>query len=295
MPSAHGEFPARRKPCSIASKRFESMAQKLRLAVLLSGSGTNLQALLDRSASGTLKAQVAVVVSDRPGAHGLKRAELANIPTRIIDYRALMEKGRDEWERLQLPVDLRELDEAQQILHFPDVSKRLGRLAGMVLAEDEMIRHLNAFQPDCIVLAGFMRLLSPYFLRHYNRDGAWRVLNIHPSLLPAFPGQRGYEDTFDYGVKWGGVTVHFADEGEDTGPILAQAVYPVWPDEDLDSLRKRGLQLEYALYAQCINWLASGQVRFFESSHGRTIVKIIDPNYPRILKDWAISAFSGKT
>ncbi len=271
------------------------MAQKLRLAVLLSGSGTNLQSFLDRSASGTLNAQVVVVVSDRPGVHGLKRGELANIPTRVIDYGAHLERGREDWERLELPVDLRKLDEVQQILHFSDDAKRLGRLAGLVLAEDEMIRQVDAFQPDYIVLAGFMRLLSPYFLRHYNRGDMWRVLNIHPSLLPAFPGQRGYEDTFHYGVKWGGVTVHFADEGEDTGPIFAQAVYPVWPNDDLESLRRRGLQLEYAVYAQCINWLASGQVRFSRSSRGRTTVEILDPKYPEILKAWSVLACSDET
>ena len=84
--------------------------------------------------------------------------------------------------------------------------------------------------------------------------------NIHPALLPAFPGEHGYEETFAYGVKWGGVTVHFADEGEDTGPIIAQGVYPVWAYHDLGTVRARGLQLEYEIYAQCMNWLACGQV-----------------------------------
>ncbi len=268
------------------------MHKKLRLAVLLSGSGTNLQAILDRSARGSLDAEVVVTAADRSDAYGLYRAEKANVPTRVIDYRIHMETGQKEWERLSLPVDLKELDRTQKILKIADLSERLKRLAGLVLAEQEMIRQLDPFEPDYIILAGFMRLLSPYFLRHYNQEKSWRVVNIHPALLPAFPGRHGYEDTFGYGVRWGGVTVHFADEGEDTGPILAQAVYPVWPHDHLGSIKKRGLSLEYAVYGQCINWLARGQFRIQESPNGRSRVQITDPEYPEILKRWVSSAFS---
>ncbi len=267
------------------------MPEKLRLAVLLSGGGTNLQAILDRSARGALDAEVVVVAADRFGTCGLTRGETANVPSRVIDYRAHMEKGRIGWKQLSLPVDLEELDKAQKILRISDVSRRLERLAGLVLAEQEMIRQLDPFEPDYIILAGFMRLLSPYFLRHYNQGRAWRVVNIHPALLPAFPGRCGYEDTFGYGVRWGGVTVHFADEGEDTGPILAQAVYPIWPHDDVGSIKKRGLELEYAVYGQSINWLARRQFLVRESSDGRCTVQITDPKYAEILKGWVSSSF----
>ncbi len=268
------------------------MTKKLRLAVLLSGGGTNLQALLDKSLSGKLNAEVVVVASDRPGALGLARAERAQVPTHIIDYAVHMEQGRREWAGAGLPVDLEELDKIQKILRISDASKRLQRLAGLVLAEQEIIRRIDPYQPDYIILAGFMRLLSPYFLRHYNRGGDWRVLNIHPALLPAFPGQHGYEDTFRYGVRWGGITVHFADEGEDTGPILAQAVYPIWPEDDVNAIRKRGLELEHDVYAQCINWLALGQIQLLKEPGGHIRVKIMDPRYPEILKNWVLDAFA---
>ncbi len=173
-----------------------------------------------------------------------------------------------------------------------DPDKLRQRLAKLVLAEDELLRALERYQPDYVCLAGFMRLVSPYFLGHYNREGQWRVVNIHPALLPAFPGSHGYEDTFGYGCKWGGITVHFADEGEDTGPIIAQAVYPIWPDDDLERVRKRGLALEYEVYAQCINWLAGGQVESYRGPNDTTLTRITDPAYGTILKRWMEQAFS---
>ena len=267
--------------------------RKIRLAVLVSGGGTNLQALLDRSAAGTLHAEVAVVVSDRPDAYGLVRAEGAGVPCHVVEYKACLERVRDlDPGAISLPVDLHELDSRQKILRDGDPIRRLRRLAGLVLAETELLRILDAYQPDTICLAGFMRLLSPYFLSHYNKEDDWRVLNIHPALLPAFPGEHGYEETFAYGVKWGGVTVHFADEGEDTGPIIAQGVYPVWGDDDLDALRARGLQLEYEIYAQCINWLACGQVQIQRGADGRVRTAIHDPAYADILKSWVQKCFS---
>lgn len=270
-----------------------SPARKLRLAVLVSGGGTNLQALLDRSAAGTLHADVAVVVGDRPDAYGLVRAERAGVPHHVVDYKACLQSVRDlDPEAISLPVDLHELDSRQKILRDGDPIRRLRRLASLVLAETELLSILDAYRPDTICLAGFMRLLSPYFLSHYNKEDDWRVLNIHPALLPAFPGEHGYEETFAYGVKWGGVTVHFADEGEDTGPILAQGVYPVWGDDDLDALRARGLQLEYEIYAQCINWLACGQVQMQRRADGRVRTVIRDPAYPDILRNWLQKSFS---
>jgi phosphoribosylglycinamide formyltransferase-1 len=130
-----------------------------------------------------------------------------------------------------------------------------------------------------------MRLVTPYFIGRFS-SGQLRVLNIHPALLPCFPGRSGYEDTFEYGCKWGGITVHFADEGEDTGPIICQAVYPIWPGDDIDKIRERGLQLEYEIYSQAINWLSQGYVSFKSVPGGRTRVDITDPEYGGILKSW---------
>jgi phosphoribosylglycinamide formyltransferase-1 len=278
--------------------------RKLRLAVLLSGGGTNLQALLDRFASGVLKGEVAAVVSDRPDAYGLVRAQNAGVDTHVVDYGRYAVRDAAELAGLAdgaaksggLPVDLEELDQSQKIIRIPDRTKRLLRLAGLVRAEQALISLLEPYEPDYVCLAGYMRLVSPHFLNHYNRRDRWRVLNIHPALLPAFPGQHGYEDTFAYGCKWGGITVHFVDEGEDSGPVIAQAVYPIWPRDDIEQVRARGLKLEYEVYSQCINWLAAGQVEV-ERGGGTvgagitTRVHITDPSYADIVRGWTRMAF----
>jgi phosphoribosylglycinamide formyltransferase 1 len=264
-------------------------ARKLRLAVLISGGGTNLQAMIDRSVAGTLNAEIVVVLSDRPGAFGLERAARANIPAFHVDYKAFHKHAPMEFEKVQLPVDLADLDRRQKIVKNPGQIERRARLARLVLAEHELIRIIDSYRPDYICLAGFMRLLTPYFINHFNAGGL-RIINIHPALLPSFPGQHGYEDTFEYGCKWGGITVHFADEGEDAGPIIAQAVYPIWPDDDIGKIRGRGLLIEYEVYSQVINWLAQGNVALKSSPSGRTRVEITDPNYDGILASWVAKA-----
>ncbi len=263
--------------------------RKLRLAVLISGAGTNLQAMIDRSAAGTLNAEVVVVLSDRPGAFGLKRAAGANIPAFHVDYKAFPEHAPMDLEKVELPVDIADLDRRQKIVKNPDPIERRARLARLVLAEHELIRIIDSYSPDYVCLAGFMRLVTPYFINHFNAGGP-RILNIHPALLPSFPGQRGYEDTFEYGCRWGGITVHFADEGEDTGPIIAQAVYPIWPDDDIEKIRERGLSLEYEVYSQAINWLAQADVALKRAPDGRMRVEITDPNYAGIVAGWVAKA-----
>jgi phosphoribosylglycinamide formyltransferase 1 len=265
--------------------------KKLRLAVLVSGSGTNLQAMLDRAKVGELAAEVVVVASDRPDAYGLERAQSAGIPVHVVDYQGFFRPEREvqallERVRRECSVDIVELDRRQRILRDADTSRRQGRLVRLVLAEHALIELLDRYHPDYVCLAGFMRLLTPFFLNHYNKSDDYRVINIHPALLPAFAGQHGYEDTLAYGCKWGGVTVHFADEGEDSGPIIAQAVYPVWPDDDVETVRKRGLQIEYALYAQCINWIAAGQLLVRRGTDGRPRVAITDSAYREVLESW---------
>jgi phosphoribosylglycinamide formyltransferase-1 len=259
--------------------------EKLRLAVLVSGGGTNLQALLDRVAEGFLAAEIVVVVSDRPDAYGLVRAKKSGVPAHVIEYGTRAQQGEEALEGIS-GVDFEDLDRRQRILTHPDREVRMKRLVRLVRAEQELIRALSSYAPDYICLAGYMRLVTPFFLDHFNREGQYRVLNIHPALLPAFPGGHGYEDTFAYGCKWGGVTVHFVDEGEDSGPIIAQAVYPIWPEDDLKAVRERGLQLEYEMYSQCIDWLAKGQVEIQQNQGGRPRVLIKDPMYSVILQDW---------
>ncbi len=226
------------------------------------------------------------MVSDRADAFGLERASLAGIPNYVVDYAKYRRLSVQALTGIQFPVDLAALDRAQRILRHPDPVTRILQLSRLVLAEQELIGKLALHRPDVICLAGFMRLVTPYFLSHYNTTEEMRVLNIHPALLPAFPGQHGYEDTFAYGCKWGGVTVHFVDEGEDSGPVIAQAVYPIWPWDDVAAVRKRGLQLEYEVYAQCINWLAAGQIKMLRPPAGRVKVEVCDQRYQAVMKNW---------
>jgi phosphoribosylglycinamide formyltransferase 1 len=265
--------------------------KRLRLAILISGSGTNLQAMLDRIKTRSLAAEVVVVASDRADAFGLERARNAGIPIHVVEYSALLRSDQKFNSLLgqvqsECSVDLIALDERQQILRDADPDRRRERLARLVLAEHALIQLLDRYEPDYICLAGFMRLLTPFFLGHYNRGESYRVINIHPALLPAFPGQHGYQDTFTYGCKWGGITVHFADEGEDTGPIIAQAVYPIWPGDDVDAVRNRGLRIEYEIYAQCLNWIAREQLTLHREASGKPRVVITDQAYGDVLRSW---------
>ncbi|NSW86942.1 MAG: phosphoribosylglycinamide formyltransferase [Syntrophobacteraceae bacterium] len=264
---------------------------RLRVAVLLSGSGTNLQAMIDAAGRGTLAGSVVVVASDRPDAQGLGRARNAGIPAHMVDYRSYMRLEVGDDLGRGLPVDIEELDRSQRILKNPDPRRRLEQLHRLVLAEQELIRVLDAYQPDCICLAGFMRLVSPYLIGHYNRQGSWKIINIHPALLPAFPGQHGYRDTFAYGCKWGGITIHFVDEGEDSGPVIAQAVYPIWPDDDLEAVNRRGLRMEHEMYVQVINWLAADHIRVEGTESGRLRTVNTDPDYRGIIESWIAKAF----
>ena len=166
------------------------------------------------------------------------------------------------------------------------------RLARLVLAEQEMIELLELVSPDLICLAGFMRLISPYLIGHYGGEKHYGIMNIHPALLPAFPGGHGYEDTLAYGCRFGGITVHFVDEGEDTGPIIAQAIYPIWPEDTIELTRKRGLQLEHVLYPQCIQWMAQGDLEVVAAEAGGAQVRILDPDYPQFLERLTRQAFA---
>jgi phosphoribosylglycinamide formyltransferase-1 len=235
-----------------------SSSKKLKLAVLLSGGGSNLQAMIDHIEAGKLDAQIVLVVSNNPEAYGLVRAQAHGISTAVVDYRNYAKKLLPEIDESSLPEEFAEVLNRQRIYSGLPTEELRERLARLVLAEQEMIELLDQLSLDLICLAGFMRLLSPYFIGNYCGEGRYRIMNIHPALLPAFPGTHGYEDTLAYGCRFGGVTVHFVDEGEDTGPVIAQAIYPIWPEDTIDETRRRGLQLEYSLYCQSVQWMAQG-------------------------------------
>lgn len=191
------------------------------LAVLVSGGGSNLQSILDKIDSGALPAGVRVVLSNKPDAYGLERARSRGIPT---------------WSRAHT--------------EFPS------RLA----FDQEMVRVIREHGVDegrgAVVLAGFMRMLTPEFLRAFPQ----RVVNIHPALLPSFPGTHGARDAADYGVRLAGCSVHFVDEIMDHGPVIIQAAVPALSGEDCDALAARILRLEHCIYPQALAWLAQGRI-----------------------------------
>jgi len=203
----------------------------LNLAVFISGSGTNLQSIIDCTENGTIDARVALVLSNEPEAYGLVRAKNHDINTAVVNHRDY--KTREEFEAA-------------------------------------LIDALTPHPVDLICLAGFMRVLTPHFLRRYPQ----KVINIHPALLPSFPGTQGQQDAFDYGVMFSGCTIHFVDEGVDTGPIIIQAVVPVLPDDTKDTLQKRILAQEHVIYPQAIQYIAQGRV---EIAGRKVVIKDASP------------------
>jgi phosphoribosylglycinamide formyltransferase-1 len=195
------------------------------LGVLVSGGGTNLQAILDAVAGKTLDAKVAVVLSNVPGAGALARAEKAGVPTAVVDHRAYADRAA--------------FDAA-------------------------VVSELRGRGVDYVVLAGFMRLVTPTLLDAFPM----RVINVHPALLPAFPGVNAQAQALRYGVRVAGCTVHFVDAGTDSGPIIAQAVVPVLEDDDEHALKERILAQEHALLPRVLQWCAEGRVRVEAAAEG---------------------------
>ena len=194
----------------------------LNLGVLVSGVGSNLQAILDAISAGTLNARVKVVISNRPGAPALERARAAGVSALTIPHK--------------------------------DFANREAFDAALASA-------LREAEVNWIVLAGFMRVLTPQFLSAYPG----RIINIHPSLLPAFPGVDATQQALDYGVKLTGCTVHFVDRGVDSGKIIAQRAVPVEPGDDLSSLSARVHAAEHELFVNVLREIAAGRVVPFEA------------------------------
>jgi formyltetrahydrofolate-dependent phosphoribosylglycinamide formyltransferase len=194
----------------------------MRIAVLVSGSGTNLQALLDAQQRGDLHpANIVLVLSNRPGVAALQRAEAAGVPSEVLDHTTYETRQR---------------------------------------FEEALVGQLEAHQIEAIVLAGFMRILSPYFVDRYPQ----RILNTHPALCPSFPGVRAPRQAIEAGVKVSGCTVHFVDTGVDTGPIIFQEAVPVHPGDTPESLHRRIQSIEHRLLPEATRALARGQLEIVE-------------------------------
>lgn len=205
----------------------------LAIGVLLSGTGTNLQAILDAIAEKRLDAHVKVVVSNVASAQGLGRARAAGVPTEIVDHRAYTSRK-----------------------HF----------------DAKVVRALERHGVEWVVLAGFMRVLTSTLLDAFPM----RVVNIHPALLPSFPGLNAQSQALKYGVRVAGCTVHFVDGTADTGPIIAQAVVPVLHADDDESLRARILDQEHALLVSVLQWIAQGRVTVTPNTRGGRPHVVVD-------------------
>jgi phosphoribosylglycinamide formyltransferase-1 len=194
------------------------MPRQVPLGVLVSGGGTNLQAIIDAIEEKRLDAAIRVVLSNRQDAFGLARAKNHHIPTAVLDHKKF--STREAY------------DEA-------------------------MVAFLKERGVELVILAGFMRLLSPVLVQAYSN----RIMNIHPALLPAFPGLHGQKQALEYGVRLAGCTVHFVNEECDQGPIIIQAVVPAYPDDTEESLSARILKQEHLIYPRAIQLYAEGRLR----------------------------------
>jgi phosphoribosylglycinamide formyltransferase-1 len=197
-----------------------------RIGVLLSGRGSNFEALADSISAGRIpNAEIAVVVSNREGAPGVNRALARGLATRVIPSKGL---EREPYDRL-------------------------------------VVAALREANVELICLAGYMRLLSPFFIAAFPQ----RILNIHPSLLPSFPGLESQKQALDYGVKFAGCTVHFVDENLDAGPIVLQAVVPVEDNDTEDSLSARILKEEHRIYSEAVKIVLEGKLKI----EGRRVLR----------------------
>jgi phosphoribosylglycinamide formyltransferase-1 len=247
------------------------MKPPIRIGALVSGGGTNLQAIIDACASGGIDGRVVFVGADTPRARGLERAERHGIPTFVVDYEAIAARYKAAPATISLPADC-DLEEimAKQSLFGPETKREKVQrfMTTRVAAEAQLLEKMAAYAPDLLVLAGFMRNLTPYFIDRFNRDPAHpRIMNIHPALLPAFAGVDGYGDTFRYGCKVGGCTVHFIDYGEDSGPIIGQRCFAIDEADTLDSIKQKGLALEWQLYPECIQLFAENRLQTVTMTH----------------------------
>jgi len=267
--------------------------QKLRVGALISGGGTNLQAIIDACASGAIDAKIVWVGTDTPDAKGLDRAGAHRIATFCVDYASILRSARQDPGNLHPPADFDLTGTLQKQRLFSktaDPQQVELFFISRAIAESKLLEQMAAGPFDLLVLAGFMRNLTPYFIDRVNTDpGMPRIMNIHPALLPAFPGTDGYGDTFRYGCKVGGCTVHFIDYGEDSGPIIGQKAFPIEPGDTLDRIRQKGLRLEWQLYPECIQLYAQRRLKLVQHSYPtsdrtvitRTVVEILPAGHSR--------------
>lgn len=197
----------------------------LKLGVLVSGSGSNLQAIIDNIESGKLSSKIAVVISNNPEAYSIERAKLHKIPYEVVEHKHF--STREEFDK-------------------------------------KLVEVLKSYNVDLVIMAGFLRVITKVLLDAFPM----RIMNIHPALLPAFPGLHVQKKALEYGCKFAGCTVHFADEGVDSGPIIIQGIVPILDDDTEESLSKRILSVEHKIYSTAIKLYEENRI----SVVGRRVV-----------------------
>ncbi|MCX5748949.1 MAG: phosphoribosylglycinamide formyltransferase [Candidatus Saganbacteria bacterium] len=191
---------------------------KINIVVLISGRGSNLQAIINGIETGKVDARISCVISNKPDAFGLERAKQHNIPSAVVNSKEFKDKGG---------------------------------------YEKELLRVIDDYKPDLICLAGYMRIVGADIIKKYKG----KIMNIHPALLPSFPGLHGQKQAIDYGAKVSGCSVHFVDEGCDTGPIILQAAVPVTDDDTEETLSERILAEEHKAYPKAIQLFAKRKLK----------------------------------
>ena len=188
-----------------------------KIVILISGRGSNLRSILQAQLLKAWEVDIAQVITNRPQAHGIEIAKEFGVPVTILDHQAYY--SRQEFDA-------------------------------------QLLKKTQSFKPDLVVLAGFMRILSPEFVHFFQH----RLINIHPSLLPSFPGLNTHAAAITAGVKWHGATVHFVTQEMDLGPIIAQGAVPVFSNDTEATLEQRVLQIEHSIYPQAIEWFIQGRL-----------------------------------
>jgi phosphoribosylglycinamide formyltransferase 1 len=256
------------------------MFKEIRIGVMVSSKGNKLQAIIDACETGRIDGKVVFVCSDNPDAYALTRARQRHIPCFIVNYAAIRQRYRREPEVFELPADCKfdDIMTKQQLYSTEDETPEelKFRMETRVLAEAHMLRGIAQYPFDLLVLAGFIRKLTPYFIEKINEGSTVpRIMNLHATLCPAFPGIDGYGQTLRHGCKLGGCTVHFVDYGVDSGPIIDQEAFKIEPGDTVAAVKRKGLQLECALYPKCIRLFAEKRLRLRKNETGRILVNIL--------------------
>ncbi len=194
-----------------------SLNKKCRLVILISGRGSNMQSIVETIKNKHLNAEVAAVIANKTDAKGIQWAQEQGLATQVLEHKQYVDRSS---------------------------------------FDADLAQAIQQYEPDYVLLAGFMRILTPEFVEQFTG----RLINIHPSLLPLFPGLNTHQQAIDAQMQWHGCTVHFVTPVVDHGPIITQGIVPVHHDDDVNTLAQRLLTIEHQLYSQVVEWLAAGQI-----------------------------------